>query len=117
MPRASILRFPISLLIAALVATGAAGAQERHPGFVDAAEAVEGLQLDIRYYGDQNFVGRRVDGYEAPLCLLTHEATSALAALQRDLALADLGLKAFDCYRPARAVAHFVRWARDGADQ
>jgi D-alanyl-D-alanine dipeptidase len=26
-------------------------------------------------------------------------------------------LKVFDCYRPARAVAHFVRWAKDLNDQ
>ena len=26
-------------------------------------------------------------------------------------------LKIWDCYRPARAVAHFVRWAHDLADQ
>ena len=28
-----------------------------------------------------------------------------------------LGLKMFDCYRPARAVANFVAWAKDPADQ
>ncbi|MCC6946744.1 MAG: M15 family metallopeptidase [Bradyrhizobiaceae bacterium] len=71
----------------------------------------------MRYFGGNNFVGRRIDGYEAPVCLLTREAAQALAAVQRDLALVGLGLKAFDCYRPARAVAHFVRWARDVADQ
>jgi zinc D-Ala-D-Ala dipeptidase len=76
-----------------------------------------GLQLDIRYFGEHNFVGRRIDGYEAPRCLLTREAASALAAVQRDLRLIGLGLKVFDCYRPARAVAHFVRWARDASDQ
>jgi zinc D-Ala-D-Ala dipeptidase len=117
LPRARLLRFLILLLIAAQLAAGAAAAQERHPGFVDAAEVVEGLQFDIRYYGDHNFVGRRIDGYEAPLCLLTREAASALAAVQRDLAFIGLGLKVFDCYRPARAVAHFVRWARDVSDQ
>ncbi len=37
--------------------------------------------------------------------------------MQRDLAPLGLGLKVFDCYRPARAVAHFVRWARDLQDE
>jgi len=36
--------------------------------------------------------------------------------VQRDLAQRGLGLKVFDCYRPVRAVAHFLRWARDIAD-
>jgi D-alanyl-D-alanine dipeptidase len=31
---------------------------------------------------------------------------------ERDLAARGLGLKVFDCYRPQRAVAQFVRWAQ-----
>jgi D-alanyl-D-alanine dipeptidase len=85
-------------------------------GFVDAADAVDGLVVDMRYYGVENFVGSRIDGYEAPRCLLTRQAARALAAVQRDLAAQGFGLKVFDCYRPTRAVAHFVRWARDIAD-
>ena len=59
-----------------------------------------------------NFVGQRIDGYERPRCLLTAQAAAALAAIQRDLAARGVGLKVFDCYRPVRAVAHFVRWAQ-----
>jgi len=70
----------------------------------------------MRYFGIDNFVGRRIDGYEQPLCVLTHQAAAALARVQREVAARDLGLKVFDCYRPTRAVAHFVRWARDIAD-
>src|SRR5205807_1868602 len=66
--------------------------------------------------GSHNFVGAPVDGYQAPVCLLTRQAAQALAQVQRDLAAQKLGLKVFDCYRPARAVAHFVRWARDVRD-
>jgi D-alanyl-D-alanine dipeptidase len=40
-----------------------------------------------------------------------------LAEVQRDLAELGFGLKVFDCYRPARAVAHFMRWAQDLSDQ
>ena len=98
------------------VATGAS-AQSRHPAFIDATEAVPGLMVELRYFGGNNFVGRRIDGYDAPLCLLTREAATALGAVQRDLSASGLGLKAFDCYRPMRAAAHFVRWSRDPADQ
>jgi D-alanyl-D-alanine dipeptidase len=72
--------------------------------------------VDIRYAGEHNFVARPIDGYEAPRCLLTRPAAQALAAVQNDLATSRLGLKVFDYYRPARAVAHFVRWARDPSD-
>jgi D-alanyl-D-alanine dipeptidase len=82
------------------------------PGFVDAAAVVDGLVVDMRYFGDNNFVGQRIDGYERPRCLLSVPAANALAAIERDLAANGLGLKVFDCYRPQRAVAHFVRWAQ-----
>jgi zinc D-Ala-D-Ala dipeptidase len=85
-------------------------------GFVDAATVIDKLVVDMRYFGDDNFVGARIDGYEAPRCLLTRSAALALARVQIDLAAQGLGLKVFDCYRPARAVAHFVRWGRDLKD-
>jgi zinc D-Ala-D-Ala dipeptidase len=91
-------------------------AQERPAAFVDAATVVPGLIVDMRYAGSHNFVGRPIDGYQAPRCLLTQAAAAALAEVARDIAPRGLVLKVFDCYRPARAVANFVRWARDLGD-
>jgi len=71
----------------------------------------------MRYAGADNFVGRPIAGYEAPLCLLTREAAEALAAVQAELEAAGRGLKVYDCYRPAQAVADFAAWARDPADE
>lgn len=87
-----------------------------HPGFVDVATVVPGLVVDMRYLGTNNFVGVRIDGYEKPVCYLTRPAAEALAKVQSDLAPQGLGLKVFDCYRPARAVAHFTRWAKATGD-
>ncbi len=86
------------------------------PGFVDAATVVDGLVADMRYFTEDNFVGARIDGYEASRCLLTRPAAMALARVQQHLAPQGFGLKVYDCYRPTRAVAHFVRWARDVKD-
>ena len=91
-------------------------AQPMPTGFVDAATVVDGLVVDMRYFGDDNFVGARIDGYEGARCLLSRPAAAALARVQQDLATQGFGLKVFDCYRPTRAVAHFVRWARDIKD-
>ncbi len=85
-------------------------------GFVDAATVVDGMVVDMRYFSEDNFVGARIDGYEASRCLLTRPAAAALARVQQHLAPQGFGLKVFDCYRPTRAVAHFVRWARDVKD-
>ena len=90
-----------------------AAAQERPAGFIDAATVVPGLIVELRYAGSHNFVGRPIEGYGAPRCLLTQAAAEALAAVARDLAARGLVVKVFDCYRPTRAVANFVRWARD----
>ena len=85
--------------------------------FVDAAAVVPELVVDMRYFGEENFIGRRIDGYEAPVCLLTKEAAAGLARVQAKLAPFGLGLKVLDCYRPQRAVADFVAWAKDPSDQ
>jgi len=97
-------------------ASCAALAQERPPAFVDAASIVPGLTADIRYAGSHNFTGRPIDGYEAPRCLLTREAANALAEVARDVSSHGLHVKVFDCYRPTRAVANFIHWARDIGD-
>jgi D-alanyl-D-alanine dipeptidase len=99
-----------------LLATTSLQAAERPAAFVDVAAVVPGLLVEARYASAHNFVGTPIDGYERPVCLLTRQAAQGLAAVQRDLAAHGLGLKVFDCYRPVRAVMHFVRWARDVRD-
>jgi D-alanyl-D-alanine dipeptidase len=100
----------------ALLLASSALAQPMPSSFVDASSIVPGLIVEARYAGSHNFVGRPIDGYERGACLLTKPAAAALAQVARDLEPRGLAIKAFDCYRPVRAVAHFVRWARDLAD-
>jgi len=95
---------PLASIALAFVLFAAPAAQGQTPvpaGFVDAAASVEGLIVDMRYFGDDNFVGTNIDGYERARCLLSAQAASALAAVARDLAARGLGLKVFDCYRRA----------------
>jgi len=84
--------------------------------FVDIQKTIPTVVLDIRYYTDHNFLGTRVDGYEAPKCFVTAPAAEALAKVQAELQEMSLSLKIYDCYRPQRAVNHFVRWAKDIGD-
>ena len=107
----------IILALALGLAVTSAAAQTRPRAFVDATTVVPGLALDMRYAGAHNFIGRPIHGYQAPVCLLTRQAATALATVQADLARFGLGLKVFDCYRPTRAVADFAAWARDLNDQ
>ena len=106
----------LALVIFSTAQVSPATAQQMPAGFVDAATVVDGLDVDMRYFGEDNFVGTRIDGYEGARCLLSRPAAAALARVQKDLVSQGFGLKVFDCYRPTRAVAHFVRWARDLKD-
>ncbi len=109
---------PVLLRALALLvlATSPAHPAELPPGFSDASTLVPGLVVDMRYAGPDNFVGARIDGYEAPRCILATAAAEALAGVARRLAPDGYAPKVFDCYRPQRAVAHFVRWSRDARD-
>jgi D-alanyl-D-alanine dipeptidase len=79
-------------------------------------EKIPTIELDIRYYGENNFIGTVIDGYLAPKAILTTKATLALIEVQKELNSFSLGLKVFDAYRPQKAVDHFVRWGRDLGD-
>ena len=90
--------------------------EQRPDSFVDAASVAPGLIVEARYAGAHNFVGGPIDGYDKPICYLTRPAAAALAQVVADLEPRGLTIKVFDCYRPERAVAHFVRWARNLGD-
>lgn len=81
-------------------------------GFVYLADIDPSIRQAISYFGTDNFVGRRIAGYEAPECILTRQAAEALARVQAELQPSH-SLKVYDCYRPTRAVADFAAWARD----
>lgn len=85
-------------------------------GFVVLSDVVPDIIQEIRYHSTYNFVGTRVDGYEAPVAIMTREAAEHLKAVSDDLKAKGYRLKVYDAYRPQRAVNHFVRWAEDVAD-
>jgi D-alanyl-D-alanine dipeptidase len=90
---------------------------ERRPdSFVDVSTVAPGLLTEMRYATPHNFVGVPIDGYDKPICYLTRPAARALALVVKDLKPRGLTLRVYDCYRPVRAVAHFVRWARNLRD-
>jgi len=84
--------------------------------FVVLSDAVPDAILEIRYYSTYNFVGARVDGYEAPVAMLTKQAAKALKEVSDDVKSQGYRLKIYDAYRPQKAVDHFVRWAENLQD-
>ncbi|TXC90830.1 M15 family metallopeptidase [Streptomyces sp. ISID311] len=85
--------------------------------FVALREVDPTIIQEMRYPTPHTFMGVPVDGYRRPVCLLTRDAARALHRAQRSFLRRGLSLKVYDCYRPQRAVDHFVRWAKDLGDQ
>jgi D-alanyl-D-alanine dipeptidase len=104
-----------ALAAAALAAASGPAIAQFPPGFVYLADIDPSIVQDMRYAGADNFVGRKLPGYDAAECILRREVAQALAQVQADLAASRLGLKVYDCYRPQRAVRAMAQWAHDGA--
>lgn len=85
-------------------------------GFVYLDEMIPTAIYDIRYFGHFNFIGKQIDGYHAPIAIMSSEAAEALKAVNDELEEKGYHLKIFDAYRPSKAVAHFIRWSTDLED-
>jgi D-alanyl-D-alanine dipeptidase len=85
-------------------------------GFVYVKTIIPDLDVELRYFTDNNFVGDTIQGYKANRLILTNEAAKALQLVQDELQIQNICLKVYDGYRPQRAVNHFVVWAKDLSD-
>lgn len=81
-------------------------------GFVEVKTVIPDLDVELRYYSTNNFVGKPIDGYKANKLILTKPTAEALKKIQEELQNRNLCLKVYDGYRPQRAVNEFMRWAR-----
>ncbi len=82
-------------------------------GFVYVKTIIPDLEVELKYYSTDNFVGDTIDGYKSNRLILTKPTAEQLNLVQEELQEQNLCLKVFDGYRPQRAVDHFIRWAKD----
>jgi D-alanyl-D-alanine dipeptidase len=85
---------------------------EPHKGFVYVKNIIPDLIEDLRYFTTNNFMGEKVDGYEANYAILSKEAATALGKAADELREKGYVIKIYDAYRPQKAVDHFVRWSK-----
>ncbi len=85
-------------------------------GFVYVSDSIPDMEVELRYFGSNNFVGKPIEGYNTNRLILTAEATKALKKVHEELLMKNLCLKVYDGYRPQQAVNHFIKWARDWND-
>ena len=88
-------------------------AQTLPEGFVYLKDVVPSIELELRYFGHHNFIGKPIDGYIKEKGIVTEKTAKALKKIQQELNKLQLGLKIYDAYRPQKAVNHFARWAKN----
>ena len=110
---------PVVLVVALFSFSFAAGKEDYSfldAGFVRLDLLIPDVIQDIRYAGENNFAGARIDGYEAPVALLSRQAAEALRKAADDFRSRGYRIVIFDAYRPESAVEHFIRWVMDDSD-
>jgi len=91
--------------------------QARDKGFVYLHEVDPSIQISLRYYSNENFLGRRVKAYNKPVLMMTRQAAQALKRVQAELKKDGYELVIYDAYRPQDAVDNFMVWSLDINDQ
>jgi len=108
-------KISIAFILLGIILSSCQPKEKNHlpENFVYLTDIIPDIELDMKYYTNDNFVGAKVNGYEKPVCICTKEAAIALREVQEELASMNLSLKVFDAYRPQRAVNHFMEWAKN----
>ena len=88
----------------------------REKGFVYLHEVDPTILVSLRYYTNENFVGKPVYGYEKKVVIMTQQAAQALQKVQKQVKKDGYCLVVYDAYRPQRAVNHFVQWGENKED-
>ncbi len=106
-------------LLCAAIVGGCAAPVERAPAvlasplpacFCYVDEVVGGVRVDLKYAGNDNFVGRPIDGYAGKRAILRKDAAVALRRAAEQLESQGYGLVIWDAYRPMRALRDFRDW-------
>lgn len=87
-------------------------------GFVYLYDIDPSIQVDLRYAGQDNFLGKKVNGYNSDKSIiLTKQSAQALKKAQEIFNKDGFSIVVYDAYRPQRAVDDFVNWAKDVNNQ
>ena len=85
-------------------------------GFVPVYTVIDDAAYDMRYFSPNNFTGKRINGYNAPIAYMTKESAKALSQAAEDLRKKGYRILIWDTYRPQKAVDNFVDWINNPND-
>ncbi len=83
-----------------------------NPDFVSIKDLCPEVKAHMSYGTTENFTGEVVAGYKVRKALMASVPAEALCKVIADAKKQGLGIKIFDSYRPAKAVAFFQAWAK-----
>lgn len=86
-------------------------------GFVYINQIDPSIRINLMYFGEQNFIGRQIAGYNTEKAVLTTESATALKKAQGIFQKDGYEIVVYDAYRPTIAVDDFVTWSKDSTDQ
>lgn len=86
-------------------------------GFTYLDTLIPHLRTNLKYAGDDNFVGRPLAGYRGKRAILRTEAAEALRQAAADLSQKGYGMMIYDAYRPHTAMQDITAWGQDASDQ
>ena len=104
------------LLLVVCSCSFSAGVSYDSSDFQRVSDIIDDVVLDIRYYSSNNFIGKKIRGYGAPIAYLIKRAVEALAKAADSLRKQGYRLLIWDAYRPQKAVSHFLEWIDDPND-
>lgn len=81
-------------------------------GFVVLNDLCPEIKAHMSYATAENFTGEVVRGYKARKAFMAKAPAEALCRVIAEAKKQGLGVKVFDSYRPAKAVAFFQEWAK-----
>lgn len=80
-------------------------------GFVYLKDYAPNIISDLKYATSDNFMGRRVKGYNANVVICQKDLALALAEAEKKFEEKGYRIKVYDAYRPKTACEDFVSWA------
>ena len=85
-------------------------------GFVYIEDIDKSIIVNLKYFTNDNFIGRRVPHYKANRGIMTRDTAIALSKAQKKFLEKGYSIVIYDAYRPDSSVKYFVEWMNDPDD-
>lgn len=85
---------------------------ELHKDFVYLNDIDSTILQSVRYFSSENFVGKRLIGYNKATIILTKQTADRLKKIQNEVKKDGNALVVYDAYRPQKTVDAFITWIK-----